>query len=149
MQTKKGGMMAYRNLYKRKDGSKYKNRKCIYDGIKFDSQKERDRYIYLKEAENKGLIKELRLQVKYELIPAVREDYVEHLKTKDKIKQRTLQLAITYTCDFQYIKDDELVVEDVKSNPKMLTKEYQLKKKMLFALKRIKIREVYKPNETI
>lgn len=141
--------MAYRNLYKRKDGSKYKNRKCIYDGIKFDSQKERDRYIYLKEAENKGLIKELRLQVKYELIPAVREDYVEHLKTKDKIKQRTLQLAITYTCDFQYIKDDELVVEDVKSNPKMLTKEYQLKKKMLFALKRIKIREVYKPNETI
>lgn len=141
--------MAYRNLYKRKDGSKYKNRKCIYDGIKFDSQKERDRYIYLKEAENKGLIKELRLQVKYELIPAVREDYVEHLKTKDKIKQRTLQLAITYTCDFQYIKNDELVVEDVKSNPKMLTKEYQLKKKMLFALKRIKIREVYKPNETI
>ena len=141
--------MDYRNLYKRKDGSKYKNRKCIYDGIKFDSQKERDRYIYLKEAENKGLIKELRLQVKYELIPAVREDYVEHLKTKDKIKQRTIQLAITYTCDFQYIKDGELVVEDVKSNPKMLTKEYQLKKKMLFALKRIKIREVYKPNETI
>lgn len=141
--------MAYRNLYKRKDGSKYKNKKCVYNGIKFDSQKERDRYIYLKEAEDKGLINDLRLQVKYELIPAVREDYVEHLKTKDKIKQRTLQLAITYTCDFQYIKDDEFVVEDVKSNPKMLTKEYQLKKKMLFALKRIKIREVYKPNETI
>lgn len=141
--------MAYRNLYKRKDGNKYKNRKCIYNGIKFDSQKERDRYIYLKEFEDKGFISDLRLQVKYELIPAVREDYVEHLKTKDKIKQRTLQLAITYTCDFQYIKDGELVVEDVKSNPKMLTKEYQLKKKMLFALKRIKIREVYKPNETI
>lgn len=149
MQTKKGGMMAYRNLYKRKDGSKYKNKKCVYNGIKFDSQKERDRYIYLKESEDKGLISDLRLQVKYELIPAVREDYVEHLKTKDKIKQRTLQLAITYTCDFQYIKSGELVVEDVKSNPKMLTKEYQLKKKMLFALKRIKIREVYKPNETI
>lgn len=149
MQTKKGGMMAYSNLYKRKDGSKYKNRKCIYDGIKFDSQKERDRYIYLKDAEGKGLISDLRLQVKYELIPAVREDYVEHLKTKDKIKQRTIQLAITYTCDFQYIKDGLLIVEDVKSNPKMLTKEYQLKKKMLFALKRIKIREVYKPNETI
>ena len=149
MQTKKGGMMAYRNLYKRKDGSKYKNKKCVYNGIKFDSQKERDRYMYLKEAEVKGLISDLRLQVKYELIPAVREDYVEHLKTKDKIKQRTLQLAITYTCDFQYIKAGELVVEDVKSNPKMLTKEYQLKKKMLFALKRIKIREVYKPNEII
>lgn len=142
-------MMAYRNLYKRKDGSKYKNKKCVYNGIKFDSQKERDRYIYLKESEDKGLISDLRLQVKYELIPAVREDYVEHLKTKDKIKQRTLQLAITYTCDFQYIKDGDMVVEDVKSNPKMLTKEYQLKKKMLFALKRIKIREVYKPNETI
>lgn len=141
--------MAYRNLYKRKEGSKYKNKKCVYNSIKFDSQKERDRYIYLKDAEDKGLISDLRLQVKYELIPAVREDYVEHLKTKDKIKQRTLQLAITYTCDFQYIKDGELVVEDVKSNPKMLTKEYQLKKKMLFALKRIKIKEVYKPNEII
>lgn len=142
-------MMAYRNLYKRKDGSKYKNKKCVYNGIKFDSQKERDRYIYLKESEDNGLISDLQLQVKYELIPAVREEYVEHLKTKDKIKQRTLQLAITYTCDFQYIKNGDTIVEDVKSNPRMLTKEYQLKKKMLFALKRIKIREVYKPNEII
>lgn len=141
--------MAYRRNFKRVKGSKYKNRKCEYDGKSFDSQKERDRYIFLKQAESEGLISNLELQVKYELIPAVREDYVVHLKTKDKIQQRTLQLAITYTCDFQYIKDGALVVEDVKSSPLMLTKEYQLKKKMLFALKGIKINEIYQPNESI
>lgn len=141
--------MAYTTRFNRAKGSKYKNKKCEYDGIKFDSQKERDRYIFLKKAECEGLISNLELQVKHELIPAVREEYVVHLKTKDKVQTRTLQLAITYTCDFQYMKDGVLVVEDVKSSKMMLTKEYQLKKKMLFALKGIKIKEVYKPNEMI
>lgn len=129
--------------------SKFGNKKVEFEGIKFDSKKERDRYIFLKEAEKKGEIKDLQLQVKYELIPAIKEEYVEHLKTKDRVRTRTIQLAITYTCDFQYTKGDELVVEDVKSSPKMLAKEYILKKKILFALKGIKIREVYKPNEKI
>ena len=129
--------------------SKYGNKKVKYEGLKFDSEKERDRYIFLKEQEKLGNIQDLQLQVKYELIPAIKEEYVEHLKTKDKVKTRTIQLAITYTCDFQYYKNGELVIEDVKSHPKMLTKEYALKKKMLFALKGLKIREVYKPTEQI
>ena len=129
--------------------SKYGNSKVEYQGIKFDSKREMQRYIILKDAENKGVISDLRMQVKFELIPAVKETYIQHLKTKDKECTKTLQLPITYTCDFAYIKDNELVIEDVKISKSMLPKEYVLKKKMMFALKGIKIREIYKVNEPI
>lgn len=138
----------FKKLFNNK-GNKYGNKKVEYDGLKFDSKKEKDRYIFLKAQEMLGNIQDLQLQVKYELIPAIKEEYVEHLKTKDRVKTRTVQLAITYTCDFQYYKNGELVIEDVKSSPKMLAKEYVLKKKILFALKGLKITEVYKPTQQI
>ena len=141
--------MAFGMGFKREKGKKYNNTKVEYDGIKFDSKKEMQRYIVLKDAENSGAISNLELQVKYELIPAVREEYIEHLKTKDKIKTRTLQLPITYTCDFQYFKDGVLIVEDVKASPKMLPKEFVLKEKMMFALKGIKIKKVYSVKEEV
>ena len=141
--------MAFGRGFKREKGKKYNNTKVEYDGIKFDSKKEMQRYIVLKDAENSGVISNLELQVKYELIPAVREEYIEHLKTKDKVKTRTLQLPITYTCDFQYLKDGVLIVEDVKASPKMLPKEFVLKEKMMFALKGIKIKKVYSVKEEI
>lgn len=141
--------MTFGRGFKREKGKKYNNTKVEYDGIKFDSKKEMQRYIVLKDAENSGVISNLELQVKYELIPAVREEYIEHLKTKDKVKTRTLQLPITYTCDFQYLKDGVLIVEDVKASPKMLPKEFVLKEKMMFALKGIKIKKVYSVKEEI
>ena len=141
--------MAFSRGFKREKGKKYNNTKVEYDGIKFDSKKEMQRYFVLKDAENSGVISNLELQVKYELIPAVREEYIEHLKTKDKVKTRTLQLPITYTCDFQYSKDGTLIVEDVKASPKMLPKEFVLKEKMMFALKGIKIKKVYSIKEEI
>ena len=141
--------MAFGRGFKIEKGKKYNNTKVEYDGIKFDSKKEMQRYIVLKDAENSGVISNLELQVKYELIPAVREEYIEHLKTKDKIKTRTLQLPITYTCDFQYLKDGVLIVEDVKASPKMLPKEFVLKEKMMFALKGIKIKKVYSVKEEV
>lgn len=141
--------MAFGRGFKREKGKKYNNTKVEYDGIKFDSKKEMQRYIVLKDSENSGVISNLELQVKYELIPAVREEYIEHLKTKDKVKTRTLQLPITYTCDFQYLKDGVLIVEDVKASPKMLPKEFVLKEKMMFALKGIKIKKVYSIKEEI
>ena len=39
--------------------NKYKNKKIIYDGITFDSIKEKNRYIELKILEKAGLIKEI------------------------------------------------------------------------------------------
>ena len=43
-------------------------KKCVYKGIKFDSQLERDRYIYLKSLEDKGLIKQLKIQVAFDIL---------------------------------------------------------------------------------
>lgn len=129
--------------------TKYKNTKVEYGGLKFDSKKEMQRYIVLRKAEEDGLISDLKTQVRYELIPAVKETYIKHLKTKDKECERTLQLPITYTCDFQYIKNGELVIEDVKASPKMLPKEFTLKEKLLFWRYGIKIMKIYKEKESI
>lgn len=131
--------------------SKYKNTKVEYQGIKFDSKREMQRYIVLKDAEDKGIIQDLQMQVKYELIPAVKETYVKHLKTKDKECERTLQLPITYTCDFAYIKDNEQVVEDVKASPKTaaLDKVFLIKEKLFRWKFGFSIKRVYKPNDEV
>ena len=129
--------------------SKYGNRKVIVEGINFDSEREAKRYLILKDYQNKGDISDLKLQVVYELIPAIKELKTVVLKTKTIQKEVTIQQAITYRCDFTYIKDEKLIVEDVKISPKMLPPEYKLKKKLLRYVHGIDIREVFKPNETI
>ena len=139
-------------FYRKKDGakkSKYNNKKIVNEFGTWDSKKEFLRWLVLKEAEAQGVITDLQRQVKFELIPSVREKYIKHLKTKDKECERTLQLPITYTCDFQYTKNGETIVEDVKASPKMLPKDFVLKEKMMFALKGIKIRRVFSANEVV
>lgn len=131
--------------------AKYGNRKVEYKGITFDSARERDRYIYLCDAQEKGLITDLRLQPKYVLLPAVYELVEVQLKTKTKKVSRCAQKAVEYRGDFEYVRasDGLLVVEDVKISPKMLPKEFVLKEKMFFFFKGIPIRKVYKPTEEI
>lgn len=115
-----------------KKSPKYGNKKVEHQGQLFDSKREMQRYVVLKEAEGKGLISDLRTQVTFELIPAITEEYVEHLKTKDKIKTRVLQRAVTYKADFVYIKDGEEIVEDVKISKALIPKEFALKEKIFF-----------------
>lgn len=141
--------MAFQRKGKRKKGERYNHTTVEADGLKFDSKKEYQRYLFLKEAEEKGLITNLRTQVKYELIPAVTEEYVEHLKTKDKIKTRTLQLAITWTADFVYYKDGEEVVEDVKPSKFLLSDRFVIKEKLFFWKYRKKIRLIYDVTDAI
>lgn len=128
---------------------KYGNSKVEYDGITFDSKRERDRYLILKDAEEKGVISQLECQPKWELLPTMYKDVIVHLKTKDKIVQRVEQKAVTYKADFSYIKDGELVVEDVKISEFMLPKEFILKEKMMFYFHHIRIKRVYKPNQAV
>ena len=52
--------------------------------------------------------------------------------TKDKIKTRTLQLAITWTADFVYCKDGVEVVEDVKPSKFLLSDRFVIKEKLFF-----------------
>lgn len=104
-------------------GSKYGNRKTEVDGITFDSRKEASRYCELKMMAKAGMIRNLELQKKYELIP----------KT-DKFR------ACYYVADFVYeMYNGQPVVEDVKG---CRTKEYMLKKKLLYAKYGIEITEI-------
>lgn len=133
----------------RQKGSKYNNKKVEYNGILFDSKKEKDRFVFLKESEEQGLISNLQRQVKFELLPAIKEKYIKHLKTKEKECERTVQLAISYTCDFQYEKDGVMVVEDIKPSPALIPKEFVLKEKLFRYKYGFSIKRVYKPNEKI
>lgn len=128
---------------------KYGNKKTVIDGITFDSTKEGKRYLVLKEAQENGLISELTLHPRWELLPAKKEQYVKHLKSKDKICERTVMLPIHYTADFSYIKDGELIVEDVKSSPSLLSRDVPLRLKMMKYFHNIDVKLVYKATEDI
>lgn len=141
--------MAIKKTIKRKKGERYNHTKVEANGLKFDSKKEYERYLFLKEAEDKGFIADLRTQVKFELIPAVTEEYVEHLKTKDKIKTRTLQQPITWTADYVYYKDGEMIVEDVKASKFLLSDRFVIKEKLFFWKYRKRIRLVYDACEEV
>ena len=113
--------------------NKFGNKRVTVDGIRFDSKKEAKFYLFLREAEKKGEISDLRLQVPYELIPAIYEDQVIHLKTKDKVVTKCVQKAVYYVADFVYTETatGEEHVIDVKGGKATITKEFLLKKKML------------------
>ena len=81
--------------------NKYKNKKIIIDGIEFDSEKESNRYSELKILERAGIIKDLRLQVKFELQPP-------YNKNSKRIR------GIYYIADFVYIEDGKTIIEDTK-----------------------------------
>lgn len=118
--------------------NKYGNKKVIFQGIEFASKKERDYYLLLKDRERKGEISDLRLQVRYELLPAIYESSTIHLKTKDKTVSRLVQRKVEYVADFVYTENGIERVIDTKG---FRTKEYQLKKKMMRSLLGIEIIE--------
>lgn len=128
---------------------KYGNKKVTAFGITFDSKKEMQRYLVLKEAQDNGIISDLELQPQFELIPKVTETYVKHLKTKDKECERTVQLPITYKGDFRYVKDGVTVVEDVKASAYMLDPKFLIKEKLFRWKFGFSIKRVYKANDEI
>ena len=112
---------------------KYHNKITKLNGIKFDSIKERNWYLILKESQNRGFIKELELQKKFEL----QEGFIDNTGKK--------QRAIYYIADFFYY-DNKLkcyVAEDVKSEATRKDKVYNLKKKMfMYQYKNILFKEI-------
>ena len=118
---------------------KYHNKPVVIDGIKFDSAKEGDYYLYLKQLQERGEISSLQLQVPFEIIPAVYGEKVTHLKTKDRVDKYCIQRATYYVADFVYEKDGNTVVEDTKG---FCTPDYILKRKLMLLVHGIKIQEV-------
>ena len=112
--------------------AKYKNKKVAYDGMVFDSIKECNRYKELKMFERAGVIRELRTQVKYILIPS------QYLNGK------CVEREVSYIADFTYFdcKECKYVVEDVKSAITRKNKDYIIKRKLMLYTHNIKINEV-------
>lgn len=124
-------------MYYRK--TKYGNRKIEIDGIKFDSVKEANRYNELKLIERAGKIKDLQMQVKFTLIPPLYETV--GITEKGKVKNRLVERECSYKADFVYtdLETGETIVEDTKG---FKTKDYIIKRKLMFWIHNIKIREV-------
>ena len=103
----------------RPGASKFHATRTVVDGITFDSKKEARRYQELKLMERAGAIRDLRRQVRYELIPAFDCDG-KHYR------------PATYIADFVYTdcKTGKEVVEDCKG---FRTDVYRLKAKMFAA----------------
>ena len=108
--------------------SKYNNRKVTYQGLTFDSKKEFEYYLILKDKEKRGLVFNIKRQVPLEIQPAFTD--------KSGVKHR----AIIYKADFVYTDrvSGKIKYIDVKG---FRTEVYKLKKKLL-AYKNIIIEEV-------
>lgn len=141
--------------------NKYLNKFTEVDGIKFSSKKEANRYSELKMMENAGIITDLKLQVKFVLIPAQYEESTEILKlgsnrgivdkectcsnkTKKidyvKRKSRCVERECSYIADFTYYdENNNFIVEDTKG---MRTDVYKIKRKLMLYIHGIKIREI-------
>ncbi|MCF0225217.1 MAG: DUF1064 domain-containing protein [Fibrobacter sp.] len=126
---------------------KYNARRTTLQGITFDSKKEAQRYIYLRELEQQGIINNLHRQVTYTLLPAITQTTTQQLKTKTRTTTRTIQRAITYRADFVYCKDGRIVTEDVKASPKMIPADFKLKQKLFFARHRYHISLIFHPEQ--
>jgi hypothetical protein len=112
--------------------TKFHNVKVEIDGIRFDSKFEAHRYTELKLMEKAGLIRDLKLQVRFPII--INEEKV-----------------CTYVADFTYVEKmppldykgtpwvlEQPVVEDAKG---MRTPVYNLKKRLMKAVLGIDIKE--------
>lgn len=102
--------------------SKYHNKICEFDGKKFDSKKELDRYLELILMIRSGDIKYLELQPRFRI-------EINGKKICD------------YYADFRYFdtKKNRYVVEDVKG---MKTDVYKIKKKLVEAQLGINVEEI-------
>lgn len=119
--------------------NKYQAQKCEFKSEKFDSRKELQRWLELRLLERSGEIKDLRRQVKFELIPTQREPDT-YGPRGGVIKGKVIEHGVNYVADFVY-KDKQgiTVVEDTKG---MRTKEYVIKRKLMLYFHGIRIKEI-------
>lgn len=113
-----------RKLLTRSRGSKFGNQTTVKDGKGFESKREADRYQELSLLLAAGLIKDLRTQVPYIIVP-----------------ESAHGPQLVYIADFVYIdtKTGKEVVEDAKG---FKTAVYKLKKRLMAERHGIIIREV-------
>ena len=120
----------FRVTYPKKN--KYGAQKVVHDGIEFDSTIEGERYLYLKTLLLAGEIKNLETHETFEILPKQTRIEVKHLKTKDKEVEKVVFQNIEFTPDFVYEKDGELIAEDVKGSLSVVSKDFPIRRKLLY-----------------
>lgn len=107
--------------------NKYHARKTTVDGLVFDSKREAARYVELRDLERAGLIRDLKRQVRFELIPAFDVNGKHYRPT-------------AYIADFTYTdcETGRGIIEDVKG---VCTGVYKLKAKLFAHRYGVSIRE--------
>lgn len=128
------------NHYK---GNKYGADKVVIDGIRFDSKREARRYQDLFLLLKAGEISDLRMQVKYQLIPAQREPDCIGPKGGRK-PGRVIEKECSYIADFSYVdKEGNQVVEDVKGyKDGQAYALFTIKRKLMLWIHGIRVKEV-------
>lgn len=124
--------------------TKYHSRKTIIDGIEFMSRKEATRYTELKLLEKAGEISDLRLQVKYVLIPAQREPDTVGARG-GIIKGKVIERECSYLADFVYRigGTSEEIVEDVKGyKDGSAYAIFKIKRKLMLYIYGIRVKEI-------
>ena len=123
----------------KKSPPKYGNHSVVFNGIRFDSKKEADRFAYLSLLQRAGEITDLQRQVPFELIPTQREP--DSVGKRGGIKRgKCIEKSCFYYADFVYKdKDGIVVVEDAKG---LKTEVYKMKKKLMLYRHHIQIKEV-------
>ena len=114
--------LPYNTKFKFKKSSKFGAKKTVVDGITFDSKWESERYGQLKAMERGGIVTDLELQVKYDIV-------INDIK------------ICKYIADFVYKEESSdgkirEIVEDAKG---FETPEFKLKKKLMKAVHGIDI----------
>lgn len=95
--------------------SKYKNKKIVLDGFKFDSKLEAEYYLLLRARKQSGQIKDFKLQQRYVL----QEAFTHNGKKYRKIE---------YIADFEILqKDGTIIVVDCKG---VQTTDFKIKAKL-------------------
>lgn len=117
--TKKGTSNRNKAIPEQKS-SKYNAEKTKVGKKTFDSKKEAQRYLVLKELQKEGKIEHLECQKPFLLQEGFRDNTGKY------------QRPITYVCDFFYhdTETDEWIVEDVKSIVTAKLGVYRIKRKM-------------------
>lgn len=122
-------------LYKKSDGNihadnrkgadtvqkknKYGAKKVHFGGETYDSKHEFQRGQQLQSLLQSGKISNLQRQVKFELLPAQRDE-----------NGKCIERACHYVADYVYEQDGKTIVEDCKS-PATRTAEYVVKRKLM------------------
>ena len=111
--------------------SKYGAAKAKVDGHTFDSRYEAERYLYLKDRQKRGEISGLRTQVKFLIIKKVVKLVPKQLKTKVRYDEKVVEGAAMYKCDFLYVEDGRVIVEEFKSEMTEKLRDYVLRRKLM------------------